>query len=495
MRKWLGDSVRMAGALFYWNTRKTIYRLKRGSGGCPCQNPSDSGKPLETGCEAVIHWQRPARFRRVCPLLQQNDAGRWVCSVAAAQVRPFWGRVFGYVGGTIALLGLTAAITVFGVMRWIGYDVSPRQVVWPPAWAELRTVRAQLFIQQARDYYAHGQVKEALSALSVAHGLDRENYRVAIMLAQFYQVGNPTEADRMYADLLRERPEHHVETARVWFRSLLARGHLREIGDLAARQLPREPGQTAAWSHALVFAAERLQRADLLEKAADDEALSLHAREFFWLAGKVQTSSPDEAKSLLMTAPLVADFPYDRVYRVETLIALKFPGEAIALLGEFSSQMSGRDFARLTLAAYAEAGDEQRVGREFRALLDANKPLRAEVLALLATHLVRYPDANLLAMVTDALVRVPPDPWQARMEACLAVFCAAGVQKDGDRMGQAKKQMTEIVGRKDGGVTVLERFFLSGTRRPRLGNALAEQQNAMSLDLNYALLDKYLMKN
>lgn len=489
---WLADLGRMAWALFYWNTRKAVYRRRRGRGQCPCQNPSDSGEPMRTGCEAAIHWREPGRFRRVCPLLQQNEAGRWVCSVRAAEVRPFWGRAWGYAGGTMLAVGLAAALTVFGLMRWIGYDVSPRQIVWPPAWSELHDVRAQLFIQQARRYYAKGEVREALTALSVAYGLNPQNYRVAMMLAQFYQLESPSVADDLYATLLRDHPEHRVETARVWFRSLLARGRLRDVAEVARRRLEVEPGQTAAWTHALIFSARHLQRPDILEIAAAEEGIPLSARTLLWLAAKVQLSPAGEARAVLLTAPLIDDFPYDLVYRSETLTALGFPEDALELVKQSGGKLAGRDVARLTLAAYAKAGDTESLEREFGALLAVKRPLRADELTLLAIHLVRYPNASLLARVADGLTRVPKEPWKPRLEACLAVFCAAGVQQDGPRMDGVKRQIKDTIAIKEGSLTALQNFFLRERNKPQLGPLLAQQQNAMTLELNYALLDRYL---
>ncbi len=438
-----------------------------------------------------MHWNKKARFRRICPLLQQNDTGQWVCSVHAVQVRPFWGRALGYMGGTVLAGGLMLALMVFVGMRVIGYEVSPRQVVWPPAWSELHEVRAQLFIKQARGHYAKGEVREALNALSVAYALNPRNYRVAMMLAQFYQAGSPALADDMYAGLLRDQPEHRVETARVWFRSLLARGRLLDVAEVARRQLEAEPQQTAAWAHALVFAARHLQRPDILENVAADKNTPPPARTLLLLAAKVQSLPAEAARVVLWSTPLIADFPYDRVYRIETLTDLKFPDDALNLLKQSRGQLGGRDVARLALAAYAEAGDIERLEREFTALLAVSRPLQANELSLLAIHLVNYPNASLLAKVTEALVRVPKEPLEGRLEACLAVFCAAGVQKDVERMERIKKQISDTVAISTGGITKLQHFFLNDGKELRIG-VLLSQQNTMTLELNYALLDRYL---
>ncbi len=397
VKGWLGDYLlRLPWALFYWNARKTWYRVRGRQGQCPCHNPSDAGEPLRTGCEAVLTWSRPARFRRVCPLLQQNTAGQWVCSVRAEAVRPFWLRALAYVAGSATALLLAVVLTVFGLMRAIGYEVSVRQIAWPPAWSELRLVRSQLFIKQAREYYTKGQVREALAALAVAHELDRQNYPVAMMLAQFYQAGNPEMADDLYARLLWEQPDNRVETARVWFRSLLARGRLTDVAELAQRQLKHEPPQVSAWLHALIFAARKLDQPELLEAALADKETPAVVRPTLELARQVQRLAPAEAGRLLATAPVLSTFAYDRVYRIEALLRLGLHEEAMQLLRDSRGQLAGRDVARLVFAIYAQAGDRERLSREFDALLAPTRMLTAGEVSLLAIHLVRYPDPVLL---------------------------------------------------------------------------------------------------
>lgn len=495
VKGWLGDHLlRLPWALLYWNVRKTFYRLRRGRSQCPCQNPSDSGEPMRTGCDAAVFWAKPGRFRRVCPLLRQNDAGQWVCSVRAEEVRPFWGRAFGYAGGTVATLVVLAVLTLFGLMRLIGYEVSVRQIVWPPAWSELRGVRAQLFIQQARDHYAKGEVREALTALSVAFELEPSNYRVGMMLAQFYQAGGPGLADDMYARMLREQPEHRTETARVWFRSLLVRGRLTDVAELSRRQLEAEPQQASAWTHALVFSARHLNRPELLEEAAADQEVPEGVRPTLLLAAQVQRASPEAAKVLLLRNPGLGVAAYDRVYRIETLLRLGWPEDAMNLLRASRAQLGGRDVARLAFAIYAVAGERERLAREFDALLAPNRDLQANELSLLALHLVAHPDPQLLEKVTAALERVPRTPVEARLEVCFVVFCAAGVQGDKERMQLARTQISDTIAMSLGGLAKLEQFFLDPRPQRRI-EFLLPQQSSMSLELNYALLERYLGKN
>jgi tetratricopeptide (TPR) repeat protein len=479
--------------MFYWNARKTVFRLRGDRGTCPCQNPSDSGEPMQTGCEAIYGWRHAARFQRVCPLLRQNPAGQWVCSVRAQDVRPFWGRAFGYIGGTIGVVVLCGVLSVFGLMRAIGYEVSVRQIVWPPAWHELREVRSQLFIKKAREAYSAGRVREALNALLVAYEMDPANYSVGMMLAQFYQAGNPSLADTLYARLLREHPDHRMETARVWFRSLLARGRMRGIVELSRRQLTTEPQQASAWVHALVFATRHLQDPRPLESAAQSEKLPATVRETLRLAARVQQLPPAEARDLLVI-PSGSDFPYDRVYRIETLTRLGFTDEAFELLLKSRGQIAGRDMARLAFALYALKGDTARLDREFAALLAPTRALHPYEVSLLAIHLVNWPDPGLLVRVCEAFGRMSSESLEVQLEIGLAVFCAAGVQRNQQLMTDVQSQMTRTTKIPLASMNRLGLYFMNDAGKLRIENLLP-QQNSLSLELNYALLDRYLSKN
>lgn len=493
MKGWLGDLWRTGWALFYWNVRKTVYRARGRVGPCPCHNPSDSGAPLETGCEAMLGWHQPRRFRRVCPLLQQNARGQWVCSVRPEEVRPFWGRAMLLVGGTGAVVALVTLLGVFGLMREIGYDVSLRQLAWPPAWRELHGVRAKLFIEQARTAYAAGRVREALSALVVAYEMDPTNYSVAMMLAQFYQAGNPALADNLYGALLREHPEHRVETARVWFRSLLARGQLRGVAELARRQLAVESKQAAAWVHATSFAARHLKDPQILEAAAAIPHLAPAVQDTLRLAGSVLQLPRAEARDALRAAPATPGFVYDRVYRIESLARLGYPDEAFELLLESRPYLAGRDVARLAFALYAQRGDGVRLEREYDALLAPGRNLRGHELSLLAIHLVEWPDARLLAKVADAFPRLESEPLEVQLEVGLAIFCAAGVARDRARMEEIQSRLTRNTRIPLAGMNRLGAFFLAEKGKVRIENILP-QQSSLSLELNYALLERYLSK-
>lgn len=493
VKGWLSDMLRTVWAMFYWNTRKTFFVARRRRGQCPCHNPSDSGKPLETGCEAVTQWDRPERFKRVCPLLTRNEKGRWVCSVSPEKVRPFWRRVFAYLGGAVGAVVLVATLIVYGGMRYIGYEVSVRQIIWPPAWHELGGVRAQLFITQARENYRQGKVKEAIQSLTIAYNLDPQHYQVGMMLAQFYQAGSPAQADLIYQGLMRDHPERRNETARVWFQSLLARGRMADIAELAQRQLSLEPPQAPAWTHALLFATEYLPDEKLLEHVASTEAVPEAVRKVIQMAIEVRNRSPEEGARYLLKVPMTKGFPYEKVYRVEELIRLGYPREALALLSVVRSELAGRDVARLVFAGYAALGDKERLVREFSALLSVKRKAGAAEITLLSVHLVDYPDKDLLEMLGEALGRVPLDPPGDRLEAAITFFCAAGVEADKKQMDRAKQLIADTFSTNPLGLTQLEAFFLKKSSITRI-ERLLPSINPLPLELNYALLRHYMPK-
>ncbi|MCF7689721.1 MAG: hypothetical protein K9M98_12770 [Cephaloticoccus sp.] len=445
---------------------------------------------METGCEAVTGWSKPVRFQKVCPLLKQSPGGAWVCSVSAQEVRPFWGRVGIYFGTTGFVIWVILIGSAFWGMRLIGYHVSLRQLVWPPAWHELQGVRADLFIEMARTNYRAGRVREAIQSLSIAHELNPTHYQVAMMLAQFNQAGNASQSDLLYGQLLQNHPERRSEIARAWFQSLLARGRMTDIAELAKRQLLAEPEQAQAWTFALLFATRHRTNDEMLPVMAADDALPAAPREVLKLAAKVRKLPPALARQALLETPVVAGFSYDLVFRIEELIRLGYPQDALAVLAQIRSGLSGRDVARLVFSAYAAQHNQDRLLQEFRALLAPKRNLRAAECTLLAVHLIKYPDPVLLSMLVEATKRLPVEPADAWMESALAVFCAAGVQGKAEQMHAVKQMITDTYAISPLGLSGMELFFL-GKSEQALIETFLPNLNPLSLELNYALLDRY----
>jgi tetratricopeptide (TPR) repeat protein len=423
-------------------------------------------------------------------LLTRNQKGGWVCSVGAEAVRPFWGRAFGYAGGGLLALVLLAGGGIFGTMRAIGYQVTLRQVFWPRAWSELRGVRAQLFVDQARAHYQAGDIREAMSALLTAHEVAPENYAIAMTLAQVVQAGNPAAADGIYLQMLKQHPEKRNETARVWMPSLLDRGRLADVAALASRQLAADPAQAAVWTHALIFSARHLGQPELLESAAAGQGVPAPAAAVLRLEAGVRRAAPADAAHLLLTEPLPNDFPYAIEQRTELLIEFGQARAALALLGQARLLLGGRDLARLALAAYAASGETATVVREADSLLaPARKPGTGEI-TLICQHLVKYPNQALLERVAEMLDGRFVPPAEQKREVWFNVLCAAGAGGDRPLFNRFRERATA-----QGALTApagdrLQEFFFGAPtgRRVEFILPIAEQ---MAVSVTYALLDRY----
>lgn len=263
MRFWWG--------LLYWNARKSFFRLRGRRARCPCQNPSDSGRALETACDAAHNWSAPVRFRRVCPLLVDTPAG-FRCSVDTQDVRTFWGRAAAYWLSAAAGIGLVGALGGFVVLRLVGYPISPLAVIWPARWHELRLAKSEYFVAKARHALDAQQVREAILSLAIAYQDNPRNYSAGIQFAQLTSIGQPEYADPIFVRLMRDFPDQRAVTSEVWFRCLLIHGHFSRVAELAAVRLLDDASQRPAWLNAL-FNATRLDGndqplRDLLERHA-----------------------------------------------------------------------------------------------------------------------------------------------------------------------------------------------------------------------------------
>ncbi|MBI2497405.1 MAG: hypothetical protein HYV75_05630 [Opitutae bacterium] len=252
---WIGDFFRFWWALFYWNIRKGWFRLSGAHrDDCPCQNQSDSGLAFESRCEPITQWHRPARFRRVCPLLKETPDGLR-CSVEAEGVRPFWGRAAVYAGGALLALYLAGTLAAYVALRAANYEMGYLVVAWPPRWQELRGAQERLYAARAQTAIRQGNYQEAILSLEMVCQLNPRNYSAGLALAGLSQVAaRPNVAEHIYERLMRDVPEQRIATAQIWFRTLLARANYANIIPLAATMLSEDPEQRGAWLNALLFA-------------------------------------------------------------------------------------------------------------------------------------------------------------------------------------------------------------------------------------------------
>lgn len=476
---WFTDLLRLAWGLLYWNFRKTIFRRRHGP--CPCQAPSDSGRAGETHCEACVTWHTPWRFRRVCPHLKQTPAGVR-CGVDTAQIRTFWWRACGFYAATALAIYLLAALAIFTGLRSIGYAVTPADIVWPPAWHRIDEKRADFFFRKGAAALQAGDMREALFALGVSHNLAPHNYTTGAVLARLYQSAQPALSDQLYAQLLHDNPEQATQTAQAWMRALLARGDFPLLQTLALDRLMARPENPAPWIHALIFSSRQCHDTSMLEKfsaaPAGEAWRTLVETEILWAKGQ----RDEVAKRLAQ--PWASSSAYQVRYQADLLLALDQPEVALQRIASHTG-MPDAERARVLFAACAQRGLREKLLRDCERLL--GRQPTAPVVDLLAAHLIRYPDPQLLALVVGKLQSTPLPATDDAFVAYTSLFCAAGIAGDKPRMDQ----LFEVIKQRSGAsLFAMDRaraYFEHRDSAIRIGSILAPLP--LSIDVTYAIYE------
>lgn len=482
----LADLLRLAWGLLYWNIRKSLFQLRRGQSSCPCQSPSDSGRAYQTACDACLSWDKPARFRRVCPLLVQTPDGLR-CSVDTEHVRPFWGRAFAIYGGTALSIYLAGAIAIFAFLRSVGYPINIGHLIWPGKWHRVTEVRGWFFMERANRAFTAGRTAEGMLYLTNAYEFDPNNFDIAFTLAQKLQFGQPGRADQIYRRLLETHPAQAPAVSEAWFRALLARGDFPTIVDFASQQVLKDESRGGVWLRALIFASRQLNTdtalRDLLtssEPAAQRWRLVLETELL------LRENRRDAARATL-NRPWSDAPPFALFYQVNELSAL---GEGIAA-SDFVAQYSARldDVARVTLLLdlYARMGAQQSRQRLVSVLI-ANR-LNPSVVALLAAHLIRHPHPQILEQVFSKFSREQIALDDDTLDAFLALYCAAGVARDNAKMHLIASFLAKHGDGSKFTLGLAGAFFRGDTPLTRVTAILPALP--VPLEVNYALLERF----
>ncbi|MBS0663412.1 MAG: hypothetical protein JSR48_09105 [Verrucomicrobia bacterium] len=482
---WLADFFRLAWGLLYWNSRKSWFRLRRGRTACPCQSPSDSGRALETQCEAMVTWQKPERFRRVCPLLVHTPQG-WRCSADTADVRPFWGRALGYYGGTILGTYLALALAVFIFLRAVGYPVSIFQVAWPGSWHRVGQARGWYFTERARQAFAANRTAEAVLYLSNAYEFDPSNYAAGLTLAKVLQSGQPIASNRIYERLYREHRPQQEATAEDWFRALLARGDFPGICALAKDRLLHDTPTASAWMRALVFASEQSASDQTLRSIREVPALAawrpLIDAELLALAGRKA-----EARAALDRPNWDQIPPYGVYYRISRLIEAGSIFQALDVLGTSAGRLDPETTCTLQLEAFARQ-DAQRLRRQLFERLLADR-LTGPSVKVLTAHLIRHPESSLFDRLCTQFQRAPLPFNTDNAPAYFSLLCAAGCQGDWIRFGEMGRVLTKQSGLSPALLLTVENFFRGRSTTDRVVSILPALP--LPVELDYALIERY----
>ena len=487
MLGWLADLFRLAWGLLYWNTRKSLFRLRRGRARNPCQTQSDSGRAMETHCDACLHWDKPERFRRVCPLLVSGRGGL-VCSADAADVRPFWGRVVRYYGGTFLALYAVAVLSVFIFLRVIGYPVSIVHVALPTLWYRVPQARGWYFLEKSNRAFAAGRIPEGMLNLNMSYQFDPSNYGAGLALARNFQASQPAASDELYARILRDHPDRHSATSQEWFRALLARGDFKRAAGIARTETLGDLAHAQAWMRSLLFTTRQAKdEATLRELLANPAPAAVVWRQVLETELLLRAGRTAEARAALASrwpakAPAFAIY-----YQADALVSL---GDTFAAIDVLSSQPPGRidDEAAVTLRleAYAVGHDPVNLRREFARVLTGLNPVRVKILC---AYLIRHPDPELFAQLSAYVERSTP-PFNTQTSATwFTLLCTAGAVGDIPRLQAYARQLKQATATPFVALDVVVSFFRGETVEKRITTFLPILP--LPLEINYALIERY----
>lgn len=433
------DFFRFWWSLLYWNLRKTAFFLRGRKGRAPCQHPSDSGKGMETGCEACVSWRRPGRFKRVCPLLVRRDGG-WRCSVDSSAVRPFWGRMLGFYSvaaiAGYALLALALLLT----FRSIGYETLRYGDFFSPDFrSRFREAQAGYYANRADQSFLAGDYRGGLLALSVAYQKNPRDWATGLTLARLLQRSNQHRiGDEVFERLLRDFPSRAEEISAVWSEALTFRGDWLKLARLSAEMTGRGGPSRGAWMRSVVFALRRLPDsrinvgfAECRPLVGDSYARVLDAD----LA--LREGNVDRARAIVAGLPAGTD-PFLAQFAVEFAIGtgdLSAASIALAVL----EPVLGRFFQNLYGARIAaDLGQESVAALSFGNLL--NPPVTLEKLDFACAEILRRPSRDRLQIALDAFSSMPEA--RSRPEFIMAFVAAAAAT--GDKEGLERLYVASV---------------------------------------------------
>ncbi|MBI4624103.1 MAG: hypothetical protein HY736_12920 [Verrucomicrobia bacterium] len=487
MLGWFADLFRLAWGLFYWNTRKAWFQWRRGRARCPCQNPSDSGRAFETGCEACVSWSRQVRFRRVCPLLVETPDGLR-CAANTADVRPFWGIAAGYYGGALLSVYAVVVLTIFIFLRTVGYPVSILHVGLPPLWHKVGQARGWFFLDRSNRAFAAGKTAEGLLYLANSYDFDPTNVDAGLALAKHFQAAHPARSDEIFKKLLRDHPGKRAGIAQDWFRALLARGDFEKIAPLAQAEILTDTVHAGVWIRALLFATRRTGydgplRALLANHAP--AAVPWHPvieTELLLRAGR-----PREARAALERPWPGRSPPFSLFYRVNALIDLKDTFAALDLLARHPRALDPEAEVTLRLDAFAERNAKGPLQRQLDELLVPR--LNLATLKIICAHLIRHPDAAIFDRLYAKVGREPIPFGTETAGAWFSLLCTAGAVGDRARLSEITERLKTASRNPFVALDGVAAFFRGETGERRI--TLFLPILPLPLEVTYALIERY----
>lgn len=485
---WIGDFFRFWWALFYWNTRKTWFRLRGAHrDSCPCQDYSDSGHALDSRCSAITHWEKPVRFHRVCPLLAETKDG-WRCGVDAERVRPFWGRALLFGGAALLAIYLAGSVAVFAFLRTANYETSYLSVLWPARWSDLRFSQEKLYANRAKQAIAAHHYPEALLALQRVCELNPRNYSAALALASLSEIsGQASVAEHIYERLMHDVPENRPTTAQIWIRPLLARADYAQIKPLAVAMLSEDSGRREAWLHCLLFAARQTRDQAILESL-----LQPHTGMPEWCADLVNIEilllqdHRAQALARLTQVNRRSASSYPPFYQVDRLLSLGRGDQAGRLIDAYGDRLPADEAAFLRLRVFQARKWTSLMEAEYENLL--RYPMTPRLAAQFSAWLISQPEPAALALYVDRFLRHGPPVNNDTLSLYHATYLAACLAHDHDRSDRIAAEITRFTLSDAKALRTLGGILVKPTKSAQLSEFLPLVP--LPVEAIYAILDR-----
>ena len=447
---------------------------------------------METHCEACVQWAKPLRFQRVCPLLVETPDGVR-CSADTADVRPFWNLTGRYYGGTLAAIYAAVVLTVFIVLRTVGYPISIVHLAWPGLWYRVPQARGWFFSERAGRAFAAGKIGEGLLYLVNAYEFDPKNYNVGLALAKHYQLGQPQFSDQFFERLMRDHPEHRDATAQDWYRALVARGDFGKAAELAYGECIADTEHANFWVRGLLFSTR--QRGDdtpLRALLADKSPAARPWRQVVETELSLRAGRTTEVRAVL-TRPWPTKPPAFAIYyRASVLAALGDTFGSLDLLGSNYDVLGDNTRYSLQLDVLAGPGGSRKVlmGDVDRLL---GQPLRGTdmlpTFTLLCAHLIRFPDPEIFAKLNARVEREHLAFDTESSGIWFSLLCTAGAVGDLSRVHAMVVQLKTASHSSFRALDSVETFFNNDSGARRATSFLPSLP--LPLEVTYALIERY----
>ena len=433
-------------------------------------------------------WHDPTRFRRVCPLLVSTPEG-WRCSVDAVDVRPFWGLAVRHfaLGLLISYIVITAGL--YGVLRYVGYHITPLATMWPPAWHQIHTAQEGVYAIRAARALNAGNLQSAVLALELVCDINPHNVPAGLALANLWQVSNqPALADGMYLRLIDRNPEARAIITQAWYHALLSRADYPMIKELSVRMLSVHDGNEGVWLHALFFASRQTKDVRLLKGLlAQPPAMPVWCLDLVRVEVALLEDRFRDVRLALTSPAVQPPSSYVAYYQIERLIMTGHYYEALAMLDAYGKRLNSDEATFHRLRIFSARGWSSLAESEFDRVL--SRPLSPRVYTLICAYLIRQPNRALLSRYFVHFMRAQLPLTPENYPYFAATYTAAAANGNWERATEIEAMLKRLTGAEASTFQALLDFFRWRDAKKRIELILPVL--ALPTEVSYSLLERY----